>query len=164
VDFKLLGKAATRPRITGHPDTALVLSNLRELRRLNLYQAGGTLALLGPKGEALPYWQPAMDEPLSEENERQLILMARLFPHVRPDDVSLRELLDFVYDDLYGDAYGDAGTVGIPGYRCYVQSVRRRVESAAEEGWSLGKLSFRKSLRQLLRLARQEEVVSELDL
>jgi hypothetical protein len=164
VDFKVLELAVSRGRIGGHPDTPIVLSNLRQLRRLNLFQMCGTWAVLGAQGEALPYWQPAMDEEISAGNERQLVLMVRLFSHTRPEDVSLGELVDFVYGDLYGDAYGDAGAVAIPWYREYVRSVRRRVESAAAGGWSLGKLSFRASLRKLLRLAREEEVVRELDL
>jgi hypothetical protein len=164
VDLPLLNETSRRGRIGGYPDTPRVLANIRQLRRLNLYQRHGVPALLAADGLALPYWQPAMDDDLRPENERELILMVRLSQNTRPDDVRLGELLDFVYNDLYADAYGGTGTVSIPGYRRYLASIRERVERAAAGGWALGKLSFRSSIRTLLNLAEQEELVRELDL
>ncbi len=164
VDLTLLAEAAQRGRIGGYPDTARVLANIRQLRRLNLYQRHGALAVLAADGRALSYWNPAMDDDLQAENEREMILMVRLLQSTPPETVRLNELLDFLFDDLHGDAYEGPSTVYIPGYRRYLASIRQRVEQAAAGGWRLGKLSFQSAIRTLLNIAKREDLVRELDL
>jgi hypothetical protein len=105
-----------------------------------------------------------MDDELHPQNERELILMIQFSQNTHANDVRLAELLDFVYNDLYADAYGGTGIVAIPDFRGYLASIRHRVEQAAAAGWSLGKLSFGRSIRHLLNLAQREDLVRELDL
>jgi hypothetical protein len=164
VDLPLLNEVVRRGRIGGYPDTPQALASFRRLRRLNLYHRYGVPALLAADGQALPYWQPAMDDSLLPENEREMILMIRLSANRKLVDVQLGELLDFVYNHLYADAYGGTGTISIPGYSRYLASIRQRVERAAEAGWGLGKLRFRGPIRTLLQLAEREDLVRELDL
>jgi hypothetical protein len=163
-DRDLLAGAARRGRIGGHPDSQSVLRSVRQLRRINLYQQHGVRALLGADGNALPYWQPAMDDEMQPENMREMILMVRPFGDVNLAEIRLKELMDFVYGTLYFDAYCGTGTISIPGYRDYLAAIRSRVEHSAAHGWSLGQINYRREIRTLLDIARREDLINELDL
>jgi hypothetical protein len=164
IDMDLLMEAAEAGHVRERPEQDSILASLRSLKRLRLYQTQGARAWLLPSGEPLPYWQPALAEPLAEHNERRLILMAWLFPGVSPEDMRLEEVLDFLYDRLYGDAYGGLGEVEIPGYRSYVASVRARVEQAARSGLRLGAIRLPREVSGLWRQAISEGLDNKLEL
>ena len=146
--------------------TSNVLQQIRRLRRLNLYQGIGCVALLKEDDrQPLPYWQPSMKKNLDPAGELSLILMAYLLKGTDKATETLSEILDFVYDNLYGDAYGGLGEVEIAGYRPYVQTIRNRVEEvAATHGWKLDKMSVERRLSKLKHMAHEEGISDSLDL
>jgi hypothetical protein len=166
VDFDCLSRAAARERIAGHPDERDVLLNLRRVRRVALYQMEDVSALsfLSTDNRPLPYWQPAMSDSLDAADEREMILMVRLWGHIDPGSVDVEEILDFIYDDLYRDAYGGAGGVEIPGFRHHVAMVKLRVKEGTKVGWQLGKVPIPKPVRRLLSHAHDEGLSGHLAL
>jgi hypothetical protein len=141
-----------------------VRSNLRAIKRLRLFQTYYAYPVLGSNGLPLPYWQPAMEEDLSEANESELILMVRSVADLRESDINLQEVIDFVYDKLYIDSYdAEIGSVRIPGYRSYVAEVKRRVEEHMQKGWNIKPLRLPKELHTLYRLARKHGLEEQLD-
>lgn len=161
IDLRLLAEVADRSKVGGQADQEAVIRNLRFLRRLNLYQSYKALAIIGADSLPLPYWQPAMDEPLDTQREKLLILMVRLLEGVEPEDIQLKDILYFIYDVFYGDAYGGAGAINIRGYRSYLAQVKARVESGAQHGWCAGPIEIPRKIRGLLIRAEQEEGLSE---
>lgn len=164
INQALLSVVAQRGRISGFPDESAVLEQIRRLRRLNFYQRSGCFALLkADDGQPLAYKSPVLKEPLDPKG-LSFILMFRLAPRIDPASVTLREIMDFVYDSLYGDAYGGSGDVEIAGYRPYVQTFRDEVEKvAATNGWKLSKARIEKSFSKLLHLAHDEGLSDSID-
>ncbi len=129
---------------------------VRCLRRIALYTRNRALALVDEEGRPCQYWQPAMSDPIRRANEVELMLMALLRPGTPPPNV--REVLDYVYDDLFGDAYGDGGDgadVSIPHYREYVAGVKARVLALGAAGGRFAPLRLDKVARQVLREVRR---------
>ena len=157
-------EALRRGAIAGTATESEVIENFRRLRRIVLYQWLGANVVLDSNGNPLPYWQPAMSEPLDATGERQLILM--FLPDADRPSVAFDTLdaVRFIYDKLYRDAYGGTGMVEIAGFNEYVQSVRRRVEAHAI-GSHLGKLRADNGLYLgLSRIAHHEGIGARLDL
>lgn len=164
VDFKFLERVAARPSLLGSGDESLLFWHLRNLRRIQLYHSYGAQAVLGQDDSPLPYWQPAMDEPLGPENERRLILMVFPLKGMRLEQADMNEILNFVYDDLFGDAYGASSAAGIPGFSAYCEEVKRRVRKYADQGWRFGQVRVPKRIRQLIRRAYAEGLQDRLAL
>ncbi|MBI4687338.1 MAG: hypothetical protein HY756_06115 [Nitrospirae bacterium] len=162
INLELLSEVTRRETIGGHPDEGEVLTHLRRLRRLNLYQSYGALVVLGANGLPLPYWQPSMKDDLNPADELELALMVVLLEGTRQDNVQLNELLDFVYDRLYGDGYGGAGNIEINGFRPYVAGIKRRVKNAAKSGWQLGKWRVNMEIQRLFSRAQKEGLSDKL--
>jgi len=158
INFELLAEVAKRQKIAGLPDEEEVCSNLRNLRRLVLYEHYGALALLGANGRPVPYRQPAFDEKINPADERELILMVWSPKGIKQENFDLKEVLDFIYDDIYVDTYDD----DIPGYRQYVTSIKNQVY-AAGNGFQLGKV-LNREMRHLLYCAKKEGLTEKLDL
>jgi hypothetical protein len=164
IDMGCLREALRSGKIDGTDSQSDVIENFRRLRRLILYQRLGAYVVIGSDGTPLPYWQPAMSEPLETTGERELILM--YLPDVDRSSIPFKTLdaIRFIYDKLYKDAYGGTGMVNIAGFNEYVQSVRRRVEKNATES-HLGKLKIDRGLYLgLTRIAHQEGIGARLDL
>jgi hypothetical protein len=142
-----------------------VLSNLRAVKRLEFFQFYRSSVILGQDGLPLPFLQPAMKEPLSAANEKELFLMVRPIEENGIKDIVLQEALDFVYDQIYFDAYDrEGGQVRIPRYRPYVAEVKQRVEAKAKGGWSIKPLEIPKEIGQLFLRARILGLEDQLDL
>ncbi|MBT3205073.1 MAG: toll/interleukin-1 receptor domain-containing protein [Gammaproteobacteria bacterium] len=156
IDLEFLERVALRHSLLGYSDEAKLVQQLRNLRRIQLYGSYGAMTLVDMHGIPIPYWQPAMAEPLGPDNERQLILM--VFPFVRGQlgDIKLDEILDFIYDDVFGDAYGGVSDTEISGFNNYCVQVKRRVNQNAEQGYSWGRLSIPKTIRRLIHRANEE--------
>ena len=164
VNMDCLREALRREAIAGTPTQSDVIENFRRLRRIVLYQWLGACVVVDSNGNPLPYWQPAMSEPLDATGERQLILM--FLPDADRSTVAFDTLdaIRFIYDKLYKDAYGGTGVVEIAGFNEYVQSVRLRVEDHAV-GSRLGKFKIDRGLYMgLSRIANQEGIGARLDL
>ena len=158
-------RAAERGGIRGHRDQEEIKDNLRRLRRLNLYQASGCVALLSSKGRPLLTRTPALDGSRSREKEGEYILMLYL---LGTPDVQLSELLDFVYGALYRDAFCTGG-VKYAGYERYIEGFRKRVERSARSGWQLGKVAIPSGaigalLIKLKRIAQKEGISDDIAL
>ena len=165
VDWGCLVRAAKRGEIQGHDDEQEIKDSLRRLRRLNLYQASGCVALLGPKGRSLLVRTPALDGSKSREEEGEYVLMLRLFG---TPEVELSKLLDFYYDALYKDAFCKGG-VKYAGYERYIQGFRKKVERSAKSGWQLGEVALPSGpigalVNELKRLAQKEGISVEISL
>jgi hypothetical protein len=143
-----------------------VLSNLRAIRRLLLFQNHYAYPVLGSNGLPLPYREPAMENKLSETNEREFILMVYPVRDVPKSDINLQEIVDFVYDKVYIDSYGaETGPGYIPGYRSYVAEEKRRVEESMRAGWMIKAFPRPpKEIMDLYTLARRQGLYDQLDL
>lgn len=164
IDMGCLREALQRGTIAGTDSQSDVIENFRRLRRLVLYHRLGAYVVLGADGDPLPYWQPAMSEPLDAAGERRLILM--FLPDAGSSSTIFNTLdaTRFIYDKLYMDAYGGTGTVEIAGFSEYVHSLRHRVERNATES-HLGALKFDRGLYiGLTRIAHQEGMGARLHL
>ena len=166
IDLDLLEVIGNQPTIQGSDNLIEVVHNIRLMSRYILYRRYGCLAILGADKFPLPYWQPAMDEPLDEQNEYKLILMVKHIPKKKLEisDQTLNDMLTFIYDFLYKDAYGGAGFVEIPGYSEYIDQVKNRVKCYAEKGWSIGNIIIPKKIRRLILKAIQEGFADQLAL
>ncbi|HJU42061.1 MAG TPA: adenylate/guanylate cyclase domain-containing protein [Vicinamibacterales bacterium] len=163
VDWSHLEEIRQSGQISSSGDLRNTVLHLRRLRRLLLYQTGNALAFLAANRQPVPYWQPAMSEPLGPQGEVSLILM--VLPFVAKEAIDIHDVLEFVFDDLYGDAYGvDGSTTEIAGYRDYVAQVKDRVLSGCRTGWSLGNIATKKQYRELLYWAKREGLYEFLDL
>jgi len=146
-----------------HDERKRLLDSLRNVRRLVWYESYGAHALLGSNGQPLAYWQPAMEEPLSPVNERLLIAMVRTLGDEVPQGSEYEDIANFLYDDLYGDAYG-AGPMEIPGYRAYVETLKRRVMDGQQAGIGVGSLQLPKAVWRALSAAKREGLFEHLHL
>lgn len=154
VDEGVLRRGAALGKLPATDET--FVASLRALRRILLYQSLGAKMFLRANNVPLPYVQPAMEEPLKQENERPLWLMVYLFPGLLRGEINIDELASFVYSDLFGDAYGGAGDVQIDGYREYVLEVQRRFLIEAASGWKVDRLRFPEEIRHLISRAKRE--------
>jgi Putative DNA-binding domain len=164
IDMVCLQGALLRGTILGTDSESDVIENLRRLRRLFLFQLKGAYVVLDSDGEPLPYWQPAMTEPLDASQERRFILMClpKLDSSSSPFDTS--DAIQFIYENLYMDTYGGTGEVEIAGFREYIQSLRHRVEKKAK-GSYLGKCKIPRGLYSgLIKIARKERILARLAL
>jgi hypothetical protein len=162
-DLSFLAKAAEDSQLLGESEKGAVLSNVRALRRLRFYQRYKALALLQPNGQPLRYWQPAMENTLAAENERELILMVRLFEGLKNNhtdkgiqEEEIKEMLHFIYNEFYADAYGGEGEVEIENYRPYLAEVKARVESQVMPGCRGGKINIQPKIQDLLDRMKRE--------
>jgi class 3 adenylate cyclase len=163
VDWSHLEEVRQSGAISASRDLRHTVLHLRRLRRLLLYQTGSALAFLAANQQPVPYWQPAMSEPLGPQGEVPLILM--VLPFVPKEVIRLDDVVQFVFDDLYGDAYGvDGSSTEIAGYRAYLAEVKARVLKEGAGGWSLGNVATKKHYRELLFWAKREGLYELLDL
>jgi hypothetical protein len=139
----------------GHYSREDVIKNIRFLRRLWLYDHHpDTYIVVDGEGKPLPYWQPAMSEPLDATNERPLYFMVHLFKDYTKKDIDLFEVANFIYDDFYGSAYGDKNSnTYIEGFEDYLPKVKERFVAQLSQGWDLGKVP-RKGIRMLERVLK----------
>jgi hypothetical protein len=159
VDLTLLSNVAEYPQQIGQECKGKILSSLRALRRLCFYQEYMAFPVIQPDGQPLKYCQPAMKELLTAENERELILMIRLLEGVHCREIQeeeIRDMLQFIYDELYSDAYGGAGNIEIKGYRSYVAEVKARIEARVVPGCRTGKIIVQSKLRALLNRVKKD--------
>ena len=163
VDWDRLDLVAQAGAIPKDETRTEVLSDIRSLRRLHLFQTSGALAFLGEDDRPLPYRFPAMSEETRQAEETQLILMVMPWQK-EAGQIDIREAIAFVYDDLYGDAYGSPSSTEIPGFRPYVEGIKRDVLSAASGGASLGAVCTKPRIRTVLHLARKEGLGHLIDL
>jgi hypothetical protein len=164
INMECLREALRRGAIAGTAIESDVIENFRRLRRIVLYRWLGAYVVLDSNGNPLPYWQPAMSEPLDATGERQLILMFLPDEDRSNAGFDTLEAIRFIYDKLYKDAYGGTGMAEIAGFNEYVQSVRRRVEEHAA-GSRLGEFRVDKGLYVgLSRIANHEGIGARLDL
>jgi hypothetical protein len=156
-DMNLLKQAGDRQHVRGSVAEEKILESYRNLRRVEYFQrrTGGFMAM-GADGTPLDYVAPAMREPLVAENTEQMFLMACKFDGTRPD-LSLDELMTFVYDQVYGESYGSASydVVEIAGYMDYVIALRRGVEEKAKSV-SFQKVKPPPEVRNLVQILRAE--------
>jgi hypothetical protein len=146
-----------------HDERKRLLDNLRNVRRLAWYESYGARALLGADGQPLPYWQPAMEDPLSSANERRLVVMVKTFGDVPLQGPDYEEILSFLYDDLYGDAYGE-GSMEIAGYRPYVETVKQRMLDGQQAGIHVGSLRLSRGVSRALSRAKRDGLFEHLHL
>lgn len=158
VDVAMLAAVAGNYRRDDPLDSS-VITHLRRLRRLLLYQEHGARAFIDANGSPIWYVQPAMQEPLGTPNEVPMILMA--WPDAGLD---LREALAFLMDDLYGDAYGGAGSVHIPGYRDYTNALQQQMIRRAGRDWRLDRIAIPRAVSDLFRIAFGGRYRAELSL
>jgi len=123
-----------------------------------LFQRNRARVILKSDGEPLPYWQPAMAEPLDATGERRFILMCRPMQPSSCIQFDTQDAIEFIYEQLYQDAYGGTGEVELPGFKEYIRSVRHRVEKDAE-GSYLGKYNLPKGLFMgLMKIVHKEGI------
>jgi hypothetical protein len=158
LDLNFLKKAAELENLVGHSEREALLKNLRNLKRLYLYQKiAGAVMLKSAEGLPLKYWSPALDEQYKPSNERELILMLFLMENMNVGSIQLDDVLDFIYDDLYPSINRES-----VGYRSYCSQVKVRVAEAAKEGWVIDKLEIPKEIRKLILRAEYEFPKGEL--
>lgn len=130
--------------------------NINAYARLRFYNLNGAVAALGEDHVPLPYWQPAMQLPLSRENERAMVLMAYT---LNPDtQLDISACVDFLYDDVYRYAYDGTGGVELPGYVSYLAQLKRQVIrgiAGVRFGAYQPTEAQRKALRPLFRKAKE---------
>lgn len=157
IDFKFLYELSSNLNEVNF--NKRVLSNLRAVVRLEYFQFSGAYAILGRDGLPLPYWQPALREPLNASNEKEMILMVIPMGNHRVQDIELRDIFDFIYGFRYGGEPED-----IPGYCDYVSNIRTRVEANIQEGCRIDALHIPMDIRKLLLLAKIRGFEDQLDL
>lgn len=158
VNFELLAEVAKRKKIAGFPDEYAICSNIRNLRRLVLFEYHGARILLAANGRPLPYRQPSIGK-LDTTDERELILMVWPRKDFKQENFDLKEVLDFIYDDVYAYAYED----DVPGYRQYVTSIKERVYGASS-GSQLGTVTNQGLYYKLIYCAMKEGLKERIDL
>jgi hypothetical protein len=146
LDLNFLKEAAELESLVAHPKREALLKNLRNLKRLYLYQArAGAVMLKSAGGLPLKYWSPALDEQYKPSNERELILMLLLMENINVSSIQLDDVLDFIYDDLYPSIYSESVK-----YRSYCGQVKARVAGAAGGNLSIDKLEIPKKIKRLM--------------
>lgn len=158
IEFSFLREVAVRKRLAGHGDEARITLNVSRLDRLLFYNADEhVVAAVMNHGVPMPYFQPAMQDPLDPINERELILMAYVFGCL-PAELSVAEALDFLFDDLYSNAYDGTGTIMIEGYRQYLAEARARLTRDLANS-SFKKLSVPQKIGWLIPKAKREKLL-----
>jgi transcriptional regulator with XRE-family HTH domain len=143
-----------------------LMFNLRSIRRVkSFFEPYGARVVLGRDGRPFPYLQPAWKD-MNASNEREMILMVNKVGGSRVEDEELRQILDFIYDEVYMDLSGkEYNAVSVPdGYDSYILDIKARVKAKAQEGLSLGPFPQIKGIYQLFRLAKRHGLADELDL
>ena len=150
IDWNCLKRLCANPDLNSS-QRSLVQSSLRSLARLLVFSANGAVAALHQDGTPMPYW-----EPLAYGEERKLILM--LLP-VSSSLISVKEAIDFLYENVYGEAYG--GELDLPGFREHALMLQQRVGQCLE-GCYFGKYPIPRSLAHLLLWAENMGLSADL--
>ena len=155
-DVDRLARYGSTGRLPDSTEREEVLADLRSFRRFNLYQKHGSVAVLGGDGALFGYRQPALDDDPSERDEVDMSLMLRTVGGADASTLSLEDVLAFVYDDVYADAYAKNTDTPIAGYGTYLEGLKQRMAGKVARGWSIGRVSFPRSVRALLRKSRRD--------
>jgi hypothetical protein len=113
IDWSYLGGLSGSIPDTGEERSRLQLA-LRSLARMLVFNANHALAALQPDGSTMPYWEPIVDG-----GDRRLTLM--LLP-TNKNVISVKDAVDFVYDEVYGEAYQD--DFNFPAFRSKALSLK----------------------------------------
>jgi len=128
LDFTFLNGIAKGNSISGNDDEQFLRSERERLRWLYLLNTEENVvtAITPETSYPMPYFHPAMQEPLDETNERPWVLMAYAYGAL-PERLDLQKAINFLLDDLYSEAY-DGKNSYIGHYREYIQhNVKPRI-------------------------------------
>lgn len=136
--FQWLGKAANEHRRARSPSQNDMLKRLRNLRRLWLYRSYRAKILLNSEGQPVRYWQPKVS---AETKEVELHLMIYPFKGTTADEIDLRDMANFIYDEFYAAAYADEDSeTFIQGYAGHLVKVKNEFLEQIVDGCKFGRL------------------------
>lgn len=167
IDFTYLDEILSNLDYVHLDDSVLnnrIITNLRSINRLLIFQTYSAKPVLRKNGSPLPYWQPALFEPLDESNEKEMILMVNPFKDVIFESKELADIVDFIYDVLYTDSFdAEIGQVHLGGYRRYISKVKARVKSALKRGCKIKQFEISDKILKLRNIARERGYEEEID-
>ena len=129
-DMAVLVSAANLRTVKGEANEAQVIESFDNLRKIFELQSLGFHVASGEVGYPLEYRQPSLRDALADEHGCDLVLMVMPFDRLEPN-ISLKAVLNFVYDDIYGHCYTEPGPTFIEGYAENLQRLKERIRKKA---------------------------------